>query len=162
MTRASSNTLIPAASEFEANVERMSEIRAGLRTPDASIAGCHSRRRKLARSNGPPRFAANMNALSNLGGISSSAPRARVESGTWRRLRFVLPSSTQLAGRDRGAHGQHTAMAVDVAPLERTPLLRPQPVAAANIGSGLYAGCNSAAIASSSSVVNGRTARGGG
>jgi hypothetical protein len=66
-----------------------------------------------------------MNALSNLGGISSSAPRARVESGTWRRLRFVLPSSTQLAGRDRGAHGQHTAMAVDVAPLERTPLLRP-------------------------------------
>ncbi|MGH3078957.1 MAG: hypothetical protein ACRDPZ_12340 [Gaiellaceae bacterium] len=50
MSRASSNTVTPAASAFEANVERRSYSRAGRSTPDASIAGDHSRRRKLSTS----------------------------------------------------------------------------------------------------------------
>lgn len=53
MIRASSYTVSPAASAFEANVERRSYMRAGVVIPAASIAGRHSRRRKFARSNGP-------------------------------------------------------------------------------------------------------------
>jgi hypothetical protein len=55
---ASSYTVIPAASAFEAKVERRSYILAGFAIPDDSTAGFHSRRRKLCTSNGPPRTGA--------------------------------------------------------------------------------------------------------
>jgi hypothetical protein len=48
MIRASSYTVIPAASEFEAKVERRSYSLAGFSIPDDSTAGFHSRRRSGA------------------------------------------------------------------------------------------------------------------
>src|SRR5262249_18160299 len=54
ITRASSNTVTPAASALEAKGERRWEVRRGLSIPDAWTAGANSRRRKFARSIGPP------------------------------------------------------------------------------------------------------------
>jgi hypothetical protein len=53
ITLASSYTVIPAASAFDANVERRSEILAGVAIPADSIASCQSRFPKFATSNGP-------------------------------------------------------------------------------------------------------------
>src|SRR3954451_19313995 len=75
-------------------------MRAGLRTPDASIAGAHSRRRKLSRFLSPLLGAGKINGVSSLAGMASSAARARLESGTWRLAPEVLPS-----WGDLGRHG---------------------------------------------------------
>ena len=94
MTRASSNTVTPAARASEANVERRSYSRAGVGTPLAATAGAHFRRRKLSMLSTPPSGAGNSHGVSSRAGSASSAASARRVSGTCRRLRAVLPSDT--------------------------------------------------------------------
>ena len=97
------------------------------RTPDASIAGAHSRRRKLSRLSSPPRGAGNRSGVSSRGGSASSAASARRESGTWRRLRARLAELDDLAVETVRRTLRTPRGAVDVAALERLPLLGPQP-----------------------------------
>ena len=94
MIRASSYTVIPRASAFDANVERRSYNLAGFSTPDESTAGFHSRRRKLWTSNGPRFGPAKTYGESRRAMSESSAPRAPAVSGTSRSDRFVLVPRT--------------------------------------------------------------------
>jgi hypothetical protein len=100
--------------------------------------------------------------VSSRGGIASSASRARRDSGTWRREAAVLPSSTRLAAGDGAPDVEHASASVYVAALERLPLLAPEAGPHGDIGSARYSGDSSALIASSSSVLKVRTARGDG
>lgn len=75
ITRASSNSPMPAAIAFEAKVCRVSYMRAGRSTPDASIPGVHSLYRKLSICSSRPSGDGNSRGVSRRGGSASSAAR---------------------------------------------------------------------------------------
>jgi hypothetical protein len=94
MTRASSNTVTPAASAFDANVSRMSYGVAGVSTPEASMAGDHSRLRKLSRLSGPPAALAD-----GAAGRAGTLPARRAGRRRHRRGR-VSPGRRELGEAD--------------------------------------------------------------
>jgi hypothetical protein len=140
----------PAASAFDANVERRSYRRAGVAIPALSIAGAHSRFRKFATSNGPPFGPPKTYTVSTLAGSESTASSAADVIGTSRRERCVLVPRTLRTRLPLSMSRLSTAAHSD----GRSPVAAAKRIAAAPRVSSSFV------TASSSLGVKTRTARG--